>query len=285
MEYLKSNYHVIGCNDLTAWLRGETKLPPNPALITFDDGYYDNMSNAYPILKEYGLTAIIFLAAGYMGSHNPFYWDLIAYCFYHSGKDTVLLPSGERLSWVDGPSRDRAVNRWVGLVKYFQEDEKRKFVDDLLKELDVAIPDNAFDGLYLTWDQVRELNNGVIEFGAHTVSHPILTRVPIDQAEKELIESKRRVEEEIGAPVKSLAYPNGGSSDFSSEMVDLVKKIGFELAFTLVPGPASYRTVRENPLTIPRIFLGASDTMPRFAAKLIGAEKVQDAIESILGRS
>ena len=281
MDYVADHYNVIRCDTIRRWLRGEIELPPNPALITFDDGYFDNMKNAYPVLKDKGLSAIIFLASGYMGSQTPFFWDLAAYCFYHSGKDSVLMPNGERRSWVDMWSLDKIVNKWVMYVKYLQEDERQAYLERLSADLDVAVPDNAFDGLYLSWDQVREMNNEVVEFGAHTVSHPILSRIPLGQAEKELIESKARIESEIGLEVTTFAYPNGGSSDFSSEVVGLVKKTGYEMAFSLMPGPASFAEVRKDKFTIRRIFIGNSDTLPRFAAKLMGGERLQQAFQSI----
>jgi peptidoglycan/xylan/chitin deacetylase (PgdA/CDA1 family) len=142
--------------------------------------------------------------------------------------------------------------------------------------LGIAVPSDAFAGLYLTWDQVRELSNADIEFGAHTASHPIMTRVSLSQVENELSVSKRKVQEQTGKPALSFAYPNGGASDFSPEVVKLVQKTGFELAFTLMPGPTSYHSVKKNPLAIRRIYVGQSSTLPRFAAKLAGVEKVAD---------
>ncbi len=285
MDYVKKHYNAIPVKHLAAWLRGERPLPSRAAIITFDDGYFDNLKYAYPVLKERGLTAIIFLATNYMGSNLPFYWDYAAYCICHTDKERVRLPSGMDVSWTDSVSRDRAVNQWVWSVKYLPQDEKLRAMDDLSKDLGVAVPSNAFVGLYLTWDQVRELSSVGIEFGAHTSSHPILTRASLSQVENELSVSKGRVQEETGKPALSFAYPNGGASDFSPEVVKLVQKTGFELAFTLMPGPTSYRSVKKSPLTIRRIYVGQSSTLPRFAAKLAGIEKVADFFQPTSGMS
>ncbi len=282
MDYIADHYNVINCNVLLKWLQGEAKLPTNPALITFDDGYYDNLKYAYPVLRDRGLSAIIFLASGYMGSQTPFFWDYSAYCFYHTEKDSVQMPNGERLVWANTKQLDKIVNKWVMHLKYLQEGEKRAYLERLSVDLAVAVPDNAFNGLFLSWDQVREMNNGIIEFGAHTVTHPILSKVSLEQAASELFESKRRIESEIGSKVVAFAYPNGGTSDFSAEVVDLVKKTGYEMAFSLLPGPASYKEIKNNKFTIRRIFIGNSDTLPRFAAKLIGGERLQEALQTLL---
>ncbi|NWF65646.1 MAG: polysaccharide deacetylase family protein [Chloroflexi bacterium] len=284
MDYVKDVYNVIDTKQLAAWLHGGGELPPNPAIITFDDGYYDNLSNAYPILKERGLTAIIFLATSYIGSVNPFYWDLAAYAFYHTKKDCVQTLSN-LICWSDQISRDKAVNTWVVSVKKLLDEEKQRQLDILIHDLDVAIPENAFHGLHLSWEQARSMTDGVIEFGAHTVTHPILTRVTFEQAAWEIFESKRRIEEEIGKPVNAFAYPNGGHADYSEAVCDLVRNSGCDMAFTLMPGPVSLGRVKKRPFEIPRVFLGDWDSFPRFVAKLSGAEVIREKISSIRKKS
>lgn len=279
MEYVKRFYNVISIDDLTLWIRGQKDLPPNPAIITFDDGYCDNLIYAQPVLKKMGFSAVIFLATNYMDGNAPFFWDLAAYCFCHTKKDRVRLPSGLQLIWQTPETRDKAVTKWVQIVKYLSSDEKKKAVDELVLDLDVVIPVDAFSGLYLNWDQVRELSSLGVEFGAHTASHPILTKVPLSQVEIELAVSKKRVEDEIGKKVLSFAYPNGGPLDFSSEVVDLVRKTGFEAAFTLLPGPVGSRSAQKDPFRIRRVYIGRSDTLPRIAAKLAGAERLLNLFE------
>jgi peptidoglycan/xylan/chitin deacetylase (PgdA/CDA1 family) len=109
---------------------------------------------------------------------------------------------------------------------------------------------------------------------AHTASHPILTRISLDEASTELLRSKRNVEEEIGKPVLSFAYPNGQAADFNNEIMDRVHQAGFEIAFTLLPGPTQRATVLKSPLAIRRIFLSYTDSFPRFAAKLVGLDRI-----------
>jgi peptidoglycan/xylan/chitin deacetylase (PgdA/CDA1 family) len=274
MDYVKKAYNVISVGHLADWLQGKQTLPPRAAIITFDDGYFDNLAYAFPVLRDRGLPAVIFVTTDYMGGSRPFYWDYVAYCIYRTKKDRVRMPSGTYVSWNDSLSRDKVINAWVQSAKYLSTDERARVVDDLSGDLDVAVAENAFEGLYLTWDQIRELSELGIEFGAHTVTHPILTKTPLLQVEKELSGSRRRVLDETGKPVVSFAYPNGGASDFSSDVVGLVGKTGFDLAFTLMPGPCSYEEVRKNPFTIRRVYIGQSDRLPKFAAKLAGIERL-----------
>jgi peptidoglycan/xylan/chitin deacetylase (PgdA/CDA1 family) len=268
MDYLQEHFSVISCDDLAAWLRGECELPPHPALITFDDGYYDNYANAYPILKARKLPAVIFLTTGLIGQHKPVYWDYVAYCFNHTRKDSVLLPDLQLVSWANDEERRKVIKRWIELAKRLPDLEKRCLIDGLSESLDISVPENAFSGLYLTWEQVREMSQNGIEMGSHTVEHPILTRISISQVENELIHSKERIEAELGKPVIAFAYPNGERADFSPDVINFVRQSGYQMAFTLVKERPSYALVRDNPLTIPRICLTSSDVFSRFVAKI-----------------
>ena len=268
MDYVKRNYNVITSEHLNAFRQGESDLPPYPMMITFDDGYHDNYSNAFPVLKERNLPAVIFLATDYIDRDVPFYWDFVAYCFSHTQKTSAELPELGLVSWTETKVRKAIVKHWINSIKRLTEHDKKKAVERLTTLLDVKVPSHAFSGLHATWDQVREMNRNGIEMGAHTATHPILTRVSLSRVEEELCRSKQKIEDELGKPVISFAYPNGGPNDFSPDVVTLVKKTGFELAFTLVNGTTRYAAIKRNPLTIRRICLGRSDVFPRFVAKL-----------------
>lgn len=275
MDYVRRHYRVISCEQLNAFRRGETDLPTFPLLITFDDGYYDNYSKAYPILKERNLPAVIFLATDHVGKDVPFYWDFVAYCFVHTRKKAAELPLTGYVSWNGIPERNAIVKRWIDSIKHSPAQEREKAVAQLASTLAVDVPSHAFANLYATWDQVREMNRNGIEMGAHTATHPILTLISPSRVEEELCRSKQKIEEELGKPVTSFAYPNGGVKDFSSDIVELVKKTGFDLAFTLVQGTTRFADVKDRPLTIRRIYLGRSDTLPRFVAKLSANRFIQ----------
>ena len=268
MDYLQSHYNVISCETLSAWMRWKKDLPPHAAMVTFDDGYYDNYAHAYPILKARNLSALIFLTTSLIGSDNPVFWDHVAYCFFHTRKRSVKIRLLGEVAWANGTECRVVMKRWVEAIKILPDDEKRDAVDSLSSLLEVTVPDGAFSNLYLTWEQVREMCQNGIEIGSHTVLHPILTRIPLSKAEEELVYSKRRIESEIRKPVISFAYPNGSRSDYSPDVINLVRQTGYELAFTLTGRASPYTKVKRHPFEISRIFLGSSDVLPRFVAKL-----------------
>ena len=274
MDHVSRKYNVISGTELVAFIKGRHQLPAHAAIITFDDGYYDNYANAYPILKARNLPAIIFLATDFIGSRKPFFWDLIAYCFFHTKEEQAQLPLLGAQSWADRPTREVVMQRLIETLKKISDMEKQKVIDQLPQILGVDLPDEAFKNLMMSWSDAKELSENDIELGAHTASHPILTRISLGDTSDELSKSKQRIEAEIGKPSLSFAYPNGQSSDFNEKVVDRVQKAGFEIAFTLLPGPTRRITVRKNPLTIRRIFLSYTDSFPRFAAKLTGLDRI-----------
>lgn len=265
MDYVARWFNVVSMSDVTQWLGGKKTLPAHAALITFDDGYLDNYLSAFPILRERNLPAIIFLTSGHIQQDAPFYWDLIAYCFHQTGNDHVTFPGGHEMFWKNEIERDRIALLLIESLKRLSEMEKQEWVQRLAGLLNVTIPSGHFQDLMMNWDQIREMQKNGIEFGGHTVHHPILTRVTPAQAEDEIKNSKMRIEEELGTVVKGFAYPNGGRADFNREIERLTAKAGYQAAFSLINGPTSQKEIKHNPFAIRRIFISHKHTLPQFS--------------------
>ncbi len=277
MDFVAQHFNVVSLAELHHWLAEKRPLPPNPLLLTFDDGYRDNLQHAFPILKQYNFPATIFLATNYIGKKKPFFWDLVAYCFHHTKKETVNLAHMGQQHWTNQAEQIVVTKRWLEVLKHLPNDEKETAVRQLPQQLEVTLSENAFDGICLTWDEVRTMfKSNLITFGAHTQNHPILTRILIEEAAHEIIGSQARIEAEIGSKIDTFAYPNGQASDFNSRLMNILQKNGFTSAFTLIAGPAKAKEVHQTPLAIRRIFLGHKDTMPRFAAKVMGVLRLRN---------
>lgn len=88
----------------------------------------------------------------------------------------------------------------------------------------------------LNWDEVREMSAHGITFGSHSHTHPILSRMPIQEAKEDIVISKQVIEEKLGSKVRHFAFPNGRAEDFSEELRDYCKKIGFESVASVIYG-------------------------------------------------
>jgi len=265
MKYLARWFNVIRIGDLVKWLEGRQSLPPFAALITFDDGYLDNYTHALPILRKYNFGAAIYLATGHIGTDKPFFWDLAAYCFFHTQSDRIAFPNGEERSWANPKDRDQILKAWIEALKALPEIEKQIMVTRLSNQLDVSIPQYYFRNLMLSWDQVREMQMSGIDFGGHTINHPILTRISLETAKAEIEGSKIHIEKETGQSVASFAYPNGMANDINPHIENLVKNAGYKTAFTLLNGPSLLREVQDNRFAVRRIFISNNHTFPEYA--------------------
>ena len=268
MDYLTEWFNVVSLRDVVEWLAGQKELPAFAALITFDDGYLDNYLSAYPILRQHNFPALIFLATGHIGTDAPFYWDMAAYCFYHTKEHQLSFPDGRTERWSDQEELDQVSKKWIEQMKIYPQTEKLAYVRQLPEMLGVSVPSGYFQKLMMNWDQVREMQKGGIEFGAHTMHHPILTRVSLDEVRAEVAGSKSRIEKELGEAVLSFAYPNGQSSDLNAPIEKIVADSGIRAAFTLLNGPSSLGEVKRNPYAIRRIFISYKHSLPEYAALL-----------------
>lgn len=270
MAFVARHFTVVSVADVQNWLLEKRPLPPHPLLITFDDGYRDNFDHAFPVLQQHRFPAVIFLATNYIGTGIPFFWDLAAYCFFHTKKTTAVLPVLGTQQWADAKEKTAVMYNWLNCLKQLPNDEKETAVAQLPTLLGVNIADDAFANLCITWDQARIMSADGIAFGAHTQNHPILTRIPLEKAKAEIMQSKAHIVAQTGQPATSIAYPNGQEQDFNPAIQAIVQQAGFSIAFTLQPGPSKSDETANNPFAIRRIFISHQDDLPRFAAKAAG---------------
>ncbi len=273
MDHVRARFDVIDVDRLLAWLRGEGALPDRPLLITFDDGYRDNFEQAFPILREKRLPAVLFVTTGFVGSSRPFYWDRVAGAFERTRRASASVAGIGALAWGSERDRDRALRAVIGRLKRLPNEEKEHRVDALVDALDIEAAPGA-DSLSLSWDQVREMAANGISIGGHTHTHPILSRLPLDEARAEIATCIARLEAEVPRSVPVFAYTNGLEGDFGLEHERILAERGVRAAFTLLPGPASWAEVRARPLAIRRILVRRDDHRFRFEARLAGAARL-----------
>lgn len=270
MDWVAERMNPVTLEQVVASLDG-ADLPDSALLVTFDDGYRDNLISAAPILEGRGIPATIFLATDHIGTADPFWWDRAAWRFERHGPGDADLPVlGER-TWSD--PREIAVD-WISAAKLLPDRERVEAVHALDDTLDGDVG-SAFEGALLTWDDVDALASNGWTIGAHTCRHPILTRLPNpEQVHAEVSGSVDRVREATGGDVLGFAYPNGQPGDFDEVTRRAVADAGVPLAFSLVPGPARPAEVREDPLAVRRIYVHHGDDPVRFAAKVSGVPRI-----------
>jgi peptidoglycan/xylan/chitin deacetylase (PgdA/CDA1 family) len=236
MAYLSSRFAVLPLPELVRALR-DGALPANALAVTLDDGYRDNYLEAFPILRRHSVPATIFLTTSAIGSDRPLWHDDVFSAFRETTAPALEAfgprSIGGPLATV--PDRLRVQQRVLGYLRAVPDEERAEGVVLLREALRVG-PSRAVPGLMLSWDEAREMSRGGIQFGSHTVTHPILSRVDGDRARRELQESKSVIEDHLGVPVEGFAYPNGTPADFLPETKTLLRECGYRFAVTTSPG-------------------------------------------------
>lgn len=266
MRFARSNFDVISFRDLYECEIGGRRWPDRALIVTFDDGYRDNYTHAFPVLKELGLPATIFLVTDHIGRAKLFWWDLIAYCVKHTERRSFCFaevsPVPMRLTTAS--ERRKIILTLLGWIKQVPEHEKRRFLEKLPRELDVEIPESVAEGMHLSWEEVKIMAAGGIEFGSHTSTHPLLSNVDAAQLEHELCESKKAIEDHLGQEALTLSYPVGG---FNISVQEAAVKCGFRYAVSYEDGITSRSDF--DRFGLPRIHVERNESLRLFRAKLM----------------
>lgn len=236
MEYLARNFRFVTLDEL-----GDGNVRANGrkfnVAITFDDGYRDNFLYAFPILKEMGIPATIFVATGYVESGQLPWYDRVRLAFKSTRQSAVALPgNGARpYSLETETSRLNALARSLDLLRGVDEAARARLLEELFKKLD--LPANLeLPHTMLTWDEILSMRRQGISFGAHTITHPVLATLSKCRMEEEIKGSKKVLEDRLQSPVRHFAYPFGKPSDFGPEAKGVVQAAGFSTAVTTVIG-------------------------------------------------
>jgi peptidoglycan/xylan/chitin deacetylase (PgdA/CDA1 family) len=230
MRHVAEHFSVLTVDALVDLL-ADGRLPRRAVAITFDDGYRDNLVCAAPILARHGLPATVFLATGFIGTGAIAWFDELALAFRDTTADAVITPWGDVLGLATLDERLRALAVALGRLKRSPDDERREAMERLVERLGGV--DRGFARtLMLGWDDVRRLRAGGFSIGAHTVTHPILSRVSVERAAAEILGSRTIIEAECGVAPRAFAYPNGRRGDYDDTVVRLVREAGFACALT-----------------------------------------------------
>ena len=229
MAHIARHYKVLTVEELSARLRDGT-APRNALAITFDDGYRDNLTHAAPILRSLGLPATIFVVTGHIDSPHALWFDRLALAFKSATARQVELMDGRVFPLATVTGRLAALDAARAHLKQVPDDERSPSLEHLIQALKPT-PERP-KRLMLSWDEVVALRGLGFTIGAHTITHPIMSRLTPSQVRSEVHGSKATIEKALGSPVQAFAYPNGQPEDYNEAVTDVVREAGFTCAVT-----------------------------------------------------
>lgn len=266
LQILSRRCRPLGLPHLTTeMIRGQ--LDARSVVVTFDDGYLDNLTNAKPLLERYDVPATMFVVGDAIGRRAEFWWDQLHHLLlgeHPLPASLQLTIAGRRRSWriseqvaalgVPAPwTRARLHRTLWNELRTLPASERTDTIAALQDWAGQPIEVRP-DRQVLNEAELLELASGHhIEIGAHTASHPRMSALlPAEQC-AEVQRGKLRLEEILGTRVSSFSYPFGGTFDVSEASVEAVRLAGFARACTARNAMVRPRT---NLLRLPRLVVG-----------------------------
>jgi len=241
MRWVRDWFNVLPLGQAVARLY-EGSLPARAAAITFDDGYADNEEVAAPILQRLGLSATFFISTGYWDGSCMWNDRLIEAIRTSTRSELDLRASGLGCYPIGNlEARRAAIVTMRRDIRHLPQARR----EELTQAIVAASGSNEPPALMMPPQQVRKLRARGMDIGAHTMTHPILTRLDAATARQEIASSKQQLEELLGETIDLFAYPNGvPQQDYTTEHVRIVRDCGFKAAVSTAWGAASARSDR-----------------------------------------
>lgn len=254
------SYTLLTIGNLVEHLRSGT-LPKRTVVITFDDGYADNMV-ARELLEKHDIPATVFVTAGTVGTGCGFWWDELDQLLLHPGPLPPILELNIGSVQTKAKLTDSLLYTQDQAAAYAEwsvaddgsPTERHEIYRAFHAQLKAASPhsrDLALSQLFkqchrdrasmpfakgLSEGELSELGrNGIIEIGSHTMTHPVLASLSVPDQFAEISSSKQKLESIIGRPIQSFAYPYGSRNDFTKATVEIVQEAGYQSGCANVP--------------------------------------------------
>ncbi len=279
MRELRRHWTPVSSEQIVKAIAGEAPLPDRAVHVSFDDGYRNNLTVAAPVLARYEIPATVFVTSGFLDTKKPL-WPLEAHerltvwprpRVRYSPDEPPFSIFIRKFAPPDSPERSEQVLAFVDAAKTLTPPQREKFLAVLRTETMLDVSPSWKRELYdaLDWSDLPELSRHGIEIGAHTVTHPNLTRLSKAEQRYEIETSREKIERALGPGSRcvSFAYPFGSSRDYSDEVVETVRELKFRLAFTL---EERRNTETLDPFHIHRICIHRELTHPSFLSLISG---------------
>lgn len=270
---LKQGFSIIDTTALARYREEGRPLPPNPVLLTFDDGYRDNLTLALPILKKHGAKAVFFVPTGLVGAGKLFTWERICALTARCRRHEIRIAYPESMQFVlrDEPSRLSAARALISASRTRPGVDEDRFLSELATACEVpwdaSIERAIADELILDWEGVRELVDAGMDVQSHGHSHALFPFISPEQALKEASHSRDVLEARTGQRQVAIAYPAGASLVPGQPGYQAVVSAGYKLGFRLGSKSLRLRQISDW-LNIPRLMSHPELSEDRFRGLL-----------------
>lgn len=276
----REGFTVVALSDLVDAIAEHRELPARTMVLTVDDGYEDFASTGAPLFLEFGVPVTVFLTTGFVDREMWMWWDqLDAATSTRPGQVIDVAGKSFPLRWTTEPERRITVHGLAQELERMRTAEREAVLGSIFGQLNWTSPVVApREFAPMSWEQVRALAGAGIQFGAHTVTHPILALCDDRQAQQEIEQSHARLVTELRRPLPVLAYPNGDTFARGTREVAYARSAGLVAAVTMSPQFVTSQTVAEDLYSIPRV--AVPDDFASFLQLVAGPESLRQRIRA-----
>jgi peptidoglycan/xylan/chitin deacetylase (PgdA/CDA1 family) len=279
----RARYEVLSLTELFRRLReGEPHLR-GAITFTIDDGYLEQATVAGPLFAEFDCPVTTFVTTGFLDGEIWLWWDQIEYILRRAPRRAVQFELGSTTvtyDLADDTVRERARTDLVARCKEMDDLTMRRVVARLADTVEVPLPAKPpAEYAPMTWDQLRECERCGMAFGAHSVTHPILSQATQEESERELALSWERIRAEAAQPVPVFCYPNGRAADAGPRETRVLADLGFWGAVLAEPGYVRAAQIRKDGKAIYRVPRFAfPENVPKAMQCVSGLERVREVL-------
>jgi peptidoglycan/xylan/chitin deacetylase (PgdA/CDA1 family) len=229
MRFISDNFTPVTLSSLAV------DLPRGAIAVTIDDGYREIYDFVYPLSRRMGVPVTVFVVSDLVGTEGMLWTTELAEIIRRADPGTVELNAcgGKKYALGNADERRGTLRALKAAVKSSAPSDGEAILDEIRRKLGAFSPGER---MMLSWEEIAEMSAACIEFGSHTRSHPILSRVGTAAARDEIFGSKEVIESHLGRKVASFCYPNGQEGDFTKETKNMVQEAGYSVAVTAMPG-------------------------------------------------
>jgi len=271
MELVSRYFNSVDIATLNRAVWDGGRLPPNPVLISFDDGYRSCFETALPILKRFGLKAVFFVSTNYVDRRKVFWWDRVHHLIKRCARPAVTLAYPSPMRFDLSRNRQRAIEELLAVIKSTAGLDLDLFLDGLTAATQVEwspeVERSIADELIMSWEQIRGLKKAGMDVESHGSTHRVLQTMSPEELRRDLLDSRTSLQTELGCPITALSYPVGCSVLRDLAIREVIRESGFRLGFSYLTGiNADWRKM--NPYDIRRMAVEPSCSFSMFVGQL-----------------
>lgn len=233
VAYIARHFNPVTVTEMIRGCFEGEQLPRHAIAITVDDGYDDFYHIAWPILRRYKVPATFYVTTGFVDGSLWLWPDQLTWILDNAPRSASspapFKSSGQAVVPPSGPDEQRQLfAHLVGHLLRIPDDKKHAFLHGLAAHWGLGLPDKAPGwACPVTWAQLSEMQADGLEVGGHTVTHPSLGQVNLEQARNEILGARDALVANLGDRPRSFCYPNGTQEDFVAEQVPIIRQANF----------------------------------------------------------